>query len=140
MEGAEHKSQRRLIGPAFTTQAVKSMTPIFFQKSEELRDRWETLISDAALPLSKANALSEASAASEDPTSVIDISHWLSRATLDVIGLAGFDYPFNSLQNETEGVYLAYRDMFNAVDSGPGLLGILQLYFPIIEKLFVSLF
>jgi hypothetical protein len=144
MEGAEHKAQRKLIGPAFTTQAVKSMTSIFFQKSEELRDRWEALIADAPdtpSPSSKVNALPRISTSPEATSSanaVIDVSHWLSRATLDVIGLAGFDYQFNSLQNETEEVYLAYRKMFNVADKGPGFTGILQLYFPIIEKLFVS--
>lgn len=138
MEGAEHKAQRRLIGPAFTTQAVKSMTPIFFQKSEELRDCWETLIAETPnnAPPSKVDTISASSQATDSTTTVINISHWISRATLDVIGLAGFDYQFNSLQNETEGVYLAYRKMFNAADKGPGFTGLLQLYFPILEKLF----
>jgi len=33
-------------------------------------------------------------------------------------------------------VYLAYRKMFNAAERGPGLKGLVQLYFPWIERLF----
>jgi len=67
---------------------------------------------------------------------VIDICHWMSRATFDVIGLAGFDYSFNSLHGDGEEVCLAYRRMFDATEKGPGLKGIIQLWFPFIETLF----
>jgi cytochrome P450 len=131
MEGAEHKKQRRLIGPGFTNQAVKAMAPIFFQKAEELRDRWDTLISEAP---------KEAQSTSSEDSAVLDVSHWVSRATFDAIGLAGFDYNFRCLQDETEEVYLAYRKMFNVADKGPGLKGLVQLYLPFVEKIFVSPF
>jgi hypothetical protein len=141
--------QRKLIGPAFTTQSVKAMTPIFFQKAEELRDRWDSLVSQpspspsslshatiSVIPNSPAATQSELNSES---INTIDISHWISRATFDVIGLAGFDYHFHSLHDESEEVYLAYRRMFNVADKGPGLKGLLQLYFPIIETLWVSI-
>jgi hypothetical protein len=109
MEGAEHKflvcrsvyrpkpqivtnsPQRKLIGPAFTSQAVKGMTPIFFQKAEELRDRWDALISTNA----------SASCNTTESTS-IDVAHWISRTTFDIFGLAGLDYHFNALHDESE--------------------------------------
>ncbi|KAL0956015.1 hypothetical protein HGRIS_002190 [Hohenbuehelia grisea] len=122
MEGEEHRIRRKLIGPAFTTQSIKAMTPVFFQKAEELRDKWTPMISTP-------------SQASSCPAS-IDISHWISRATFDVIGLAGFDYHFHSVHDESEPVYLAYRRMFNVADKGPGLKGLLSLFFPIIETIF----
>jgi cytochrome P450 len=80
--------QRKLIGPAFTAQAVKDMSPIFLQKAEELRDRWDALIS------------------ANDPTSsnsaTFDVAHWISRTAFDIFGLAGFDYHFNALHDESE--------------------------------------
>jgi cytochrome P450 len=131
MEGQEHKIQRRIIGPAFTTQAVRAMTPIFFRKAEELRDLW-----DASLPddFSKDFSLSLASAIPDTETT-LDVAHWISRATFDVIGLAGFDYEFSSLQDESEEVYLAYRRMFSVADRSPQLRGLLQIYFPFIERI-----
>lgn len=118
------------------------MTPIFLQKAEELRDSWDEMVPEASIKHSPfalqqdsvAPTKSEASAAE----AVLDVSLWASRATFDVIGLAGFDYHFNSLEDESEAVCLAYRRMFNAVDKGPGLKGLLRIYFPLIEKVFVS--
>lgn len=119
------------------------MTPIFFQKAEELRDKWEvfasspaaTLVEDAKLPPLPAPPYSPSPSFAE---AVIDIAHWFSLATFDVIGLAGFDYHFHALQCESEEVYLAYRNMFRIADKGPKLRDLVQLYFPIIEKIFVS--
>ena len=125
--------QRRLIGPAFTTQAVRATTPIFLQKAEELRDCWDTILSDDTTETTV--SLSSTITPAEK---VIDIAHWLSRATFDVIGLAGFDYHFRSLEDESEEVYHAYRRMFNVADKGPSLKGLLRIYFPFIETLLVS--
>ncbi|KAG0709098.1 cytochrome P450 [Suillus ampliporus] len=139
MEGAEHKTLRRLIAPAFSTQSIKAMTPIFFQKAEELRDKWEslasylTLVDDAKFPPLPAPPYSPSPSSAE---AVIDVAHWFSRATFDVMGLTGFDYHFHALQCESEEVYLAYRNMFRLADKGPGFRGLVQLYFPVIEKIF----
>jgi hypothetical protein len=138
--------QRRLIGPAFTTQAARIKTPIFFQKAEQLRVCWDALISEETpnifpsssspvIPLSTQQVQSGAA----PMQTVIDIMHWTSRATFDVIGLAGFDYHFNSLQDELDEVSLSYRRLFNAAENGPGLKGVLQIYFPFIEKILVGL-
>lgn len=112
--------------------------PIFFQKAEELRDRWDTLLSEDTSKIYSSSSVPFSTTAHAHP-SVLDIAHWVSRATFDVIGLAGFDYRFESLQDESEEVYLAYRQMFNAADKSPGLKGLLRIYFPFIEKILVSL-
>ncbi|KAJ7630451.1 cytochrome P450 [Roridomyces roridus] len=115
MEGAEHKVLRKLIGPAFTAQAVKEMSPAFFQKAEELRDRWDALISAQS--------------------GTIDVAHWLSRTTFDIFGLAGLDYHFNALHDESEPVYSAYRQMFAISDKASQSRVLKQLYLPILEKI-----
>jgi hypothetical protein len=118
------------MAPAFAPQALKAMTPVMYLKAEELRDRWDALIatspqySDEEKPLDKAK---------------IDVLHWVSRATFDIIGLAGFDYSFQALKHESEEVYLAYRTMFNVVNKGPDMKKIIEIFFPIVEKLLVSL-
>ncbi|KAJ7198930.1 cytochrome P450 [Mycena rebaudengoi] len=124
MEGAEHKYLRKLIGPAFTPHVVKGMTPIFIQKAEELRDRWDDLISGEDCGL-----------ASGVSSSTVDVAHWISRMTFDVFGLAGFDYHFNALNDESEEVYMAYRRMFAISDKSSKLRVLKQLYLPFVEKI-----
>jgi cytochrome P450 len=135
MEGDEHKFQRRILAPAFTLQAIKNITPVFFRKAEELHDRWKDIIDGAASPVVEASSTATSSASNSGD--IIDVAHWISRASFDVIGLAGFDYDFHSLQDETEEVYDAYRRMFNIADQGLGLREILELYFPILRKIWV---
>lgn len=124
---------------------MRAATPVFFQKAEELRDCWDALFSKEIQKVISSSSASGASllmqqVASDTPTeTVLDVAHWASRATFDVIGLAGFDYHFHSLQDESEEVYLAYRRMFNVADKGPGLKGLLRIYVPFIEKILVSL-
>ena len=114
------------------------MTPIFFQKAEELRDRWDTLVSqdrdDSDIP----TLHNKPGPPDVSTHTLMDVAHWISRATFDVVGLAGFDYHFHALRGESEELYLAYRRMFNVIEKGIGLRGILQLFFPFLEKIWVS--
>jgi len=135
MEGDEHKFQRRILAPAFTLQAIKNITPVFFRKADELHDCWKDLIDGAASPVIDASNTATSSASNSGD--VVDVAHWISRASFDVIGLAGFDYDFHSLQDEPEEVYGAYRRMFDIADKGLDLRGILELYFPILRKIWV---
>ncbi|KAF8633944.1 hypothetical protein AX15_001127 [Amanita polypyramis BW_CC] len=131
MEGEGHRKQRRLLGPAFSSQTVKRVAPVFFQKANELCERWFTLF-----PESEVDKQSDEPACPENAGMIsIDIVHWISRAAFDVIGLAGFDYHFRALQDETEDVYLAYRRMFSIADKGLGARGYLELYFPILRSI-----
>ncbi|KAH8120630.1 cytochrome P450 [Phellopilus nigrolimitatus] len=137
-EGEAHRIQRRIMAPAFTSQTVKNLAPVMFQKAEELKDRWESIITSVTkqTPL-ESNPDSEKSVENEGPDDevTIDVAHWITRATFDIIGLAGFDYAFHALEDESEEVYLAYSTMFCAADKGPGFKRIAALFFPIIEKL-----
>ncbi|KAG6918675.1 hypothetical protein DXG01_012492 [Tephrocybe rancida] len=141
MEGSEHKFQRRLIGPAFTHLSVKSMAPIFLQKAQQLCDRWDALFpehfSETDSYLSDFPPAYDAVEADVERAQgvTIDVAQWISRASFDVIGLAGFDYKFKALDDGSEEVYGAYRRMFDVADKGPRLRGILELYFPIIRTL-----
>ncbi|KAJ6606201.1 cytochrome P450 [Mycena vulgaris] len=77
-EGDEHRQQN----PAFGAPQVRELTGIFVEKSVELRDIWA------------------AQASNSGGTARVNILPWLSKATLDIIGLAGFNYNFNSLASE----------------------------------------
>ena len=71
VEGADHRRQRRIVAPAFGRRHVRSLAPVFAGKAAELAGRWADLADAVPAP----------------PR--VDVLAWLSRATLDVIGLAG---------------------------------------------------
>lgn len=51
----------------------------------------------------------------------------------------GFDYSFNSIQDETNELFIAYKDMFEvAISQGGPFRTLLSIYLPRINKLFVS--
>ena len=78
VEGDEHKLQRKVMNPAFGPVQLRELIPIFVEKSNILRDAW----------------LSELV---RSPSTRIEVLDWLSKMTLDVIGLAGFNYNFDAL-------------------------------------------
>lgn len=46
-----------------------------------------------------------------DGSLTIEITKWLSRATLDVIGETGFDYSFGALDNSGSALSAVYKNL-----------------------------
>ncbi|TXT06016.1 hypothetical protein VHUM_03777 [Vanrija humicola] len=82
VENDDHKRQRRAVSSAFSAFNVRGMTPILWEKSYELVKTLNDLVGEGE--------------AKGDSTGTIDIHQYLMRATLDMIGLAGFNYDFES--------------------------------------------
>ncbi|KAJ3008538.1 hypothetical protein NUW54_g3113 [Trametes sanguinea] len=80
-EGERHRGQRTILNPAFGQAQIKELAHIFVQKSVELRDVWADEI------------------ASQSGSARINILEGLKKMTLDVIGLAGFDYHLEALNS-----------------------------------------
>ncbi|KAF7304534.1 hypothetical protein HMN09_00856100 [Mycena chlorophos] len=80
--GDEHKRQRRILNPAFGTAQIRLLGDTFIEKAAQLRDLWA------------------AEVAGEKNTGVVDVSEGLQKATLDVIGRAGFGHDFNALTED----------------------------------------
>jgi hypothetical protein len=78
-EGIVHKRQRRVATPAFSVQNMRALVPLVFKKGEELKDRWMGLIQEQAIDNSQKHS----------PGIRLDVCRWISRATFDVMGLAG---------------------------------------------------
>ncbi|CUA72791.1 Bifunctional P-450/NADPH-P450 reductase [Rhizoctonia solani] len=92
-----HKRQRRIMNPAFGALHIRNLLPTFATKANQLRDIWVEMLRD--------NPEGE----------TIDILPWLTRATLDIIGLAGFGYDFRSLEDEDKDeLSEAYTELFNS--------------------------
>ncbi|QRV94594.1 cytochrome P450 family protein [Ceratobasidium sp. AG-Ba] len=91
-----HKKQRRIMNPAFGALQIRYLVPIFMEKSNQLRDAWLNMIDN-------------------NPEGVeIEVLSWLGRATLDIIGSAGFGYEFDSIKSEEENeLAKAFKRLFN---------------------------
>jgi cytochrome P450 len=145
-EGQVHKRQRRVATPAFSVQNMRALVPLVFGKGAELRDRWMDMIIQG-----------ESGKEDELPSkTTFDVCHWISRATFDVIGLAGqltgfaafdspdilhlgFDYNFNAIQDETNELFVAYKEMFEvAISQGSIGRTVFNIYLPYLSALFVS--
>jgi len=83
--------------PAFNFRHIKDLYPIFWSKSREMTKK-----------------ISETIAASPSTESVIEIREWASRATLDIIGVAGMGKDFDSLTNPSNELNETYRKIFGS--------------------------
>ncbi|CAE6471133.1 unnamed protein product [Rhizoctonia solani] len=112
-EGDVHKRQRRIMSPSFGPAQVRELVPIFWDRSIKLRDIWLDILK-------------------EHPDGTINVLSWLSRATLDIIGAAGFDHHFNSLEGVDEDeLSVAFKKVFQSSQS-PGVLELLKNILPIL--------
>ncbi|KAJ7831962.1 cytochrome P450 [Mycena leptocephala] len=120
VEGEEHKHQWKIMNPAFGAPQVRELTSIFVDTSIQLRDIWV------------------AQAASNGGVARVEILSWLSRATLDIIGLAGFNYRINALgtdDNDTpDELAEAFASLVNS-ETGFSLIRFLQLQFPVFRRI-----
>ncbi|WVQ81299.1 hypothetical protein IAT38_003422 [Cryptococcus sp. DSM 104549] len=131
-EGADHRQQRKALSPSFSPAAIRSMTPIFFDKAYELRERLLALIEDD--PRGEASATPHRPEDTVEGGRKIDVMRFLGKTTLDVIGLAGFDYDFKALSSSGNELADAYRRMVN-VRTDPSPAALLQAFFPMFRKL-----
>ena len=110
-EGDEHKHQRKGLAPAFNFRHVKQLYPIFWQKAREM-------VLMIGKDLDK-----------KAPENVEEVGEWASRATLDIIGVAGMGQDFNSLADPDTELNKTYRSIFNPSGTAQ-ILGLLQFFLP----------
>ncbi|CAG8618806.1 394_t:CDS:2 [Acaulospora morrowiae] len=113
-EGEVHRRQRKMMNPIFSYSNVKEMIPSFAKVAHTLKDIWIEKLNNR-----------------ED---IIDIVPYLSQATLDVIGIVGFNYQFNSLTTTNE-LATAYEMVFHPKNRENLIIRILSNNFPMFEKL-----
>ncbi|KAF5242414.1 hypothetical protein FANTH_8700 [Fusarium anthophilum] len=116
-EGSEHKFQRKVLQTAFNYRHIKNLYPIFWDVAGEFASALEKQV------------LAEIQQSSADTGTVIDIVDWASRATLDIIGIAGMGQGFDAIQNADSQLHQAYRMIFEPSREAI-FLAILRLTFP----------
>ena len=117
-EGDEHRAQRKLLMPAFAFRHVKNLYPIFWDKSRKLVRH---LITDT---LQQTRDSKESSL-----VAVVEIGNWVSRAALDIIGVAGMGKDFNAIENPNTELNVTYRKVFQPSRSGQ-ILAFMGVFLP----------
>ncbi|KAM0794503.1 cytochrome P450 monooxygenase [Usnea florida] len=101
VEGDTHIQQRKALAPGFSISSIKTLSPIFWRTAMQLSNFWHAEISEV-----KAQAEEKAQGSS------IEVLDGLNRATLDIIGEAGFGTKFNSLTVPDTPIRVAYQRYF----------------------------
>ena len=115
-----HRKQKRLLSPAFNGPNTNALLPIFQEKAEMLRSKLTELVEG------------------EYGTWIGDVSAWIGRCTLDVIGAAGLGQEFNALEDGNHPLASAFSTLFGEPMSRGALAQIfffLLLTFPILRNL-----
>ncbi|KAF9002247.1 cytochrome P450 [Cyathus striatus] len=77
VNGDHHKKQRKMLNPAFSTTHIREMIPTFWEVSHKLHDTLVTKIKNGAQE--------------------IDISVWMTRMALELVGQSGLGYSFDPM-------------------------------------------
>ncbi|KAK8126999.1 cytochrome P450 monooxygenase, partial [Apiospora kogelbergensis] len=97
LDGDEHKvgSLRKSLMPAFTARHIQDLIPTFWSKAVEMTHGIEETV--------RLNPTGEA---------VVALHDWGTRATLDIIGVAGLGYNFDTLNHPDNELSRQYKKMF----------------------------
>jgi cytochrome P450 len=98
--------------PAFSFRHVKNLYPVFWNKSCEMTDAIFAHINNDS-----------------QGSSVVEFREWASRATLDIIGLAGMGQDFNALANPDSELNITYRTIFTP-GKAARIMQLLSLFIP----------
>ncbi|RKF55515.1 Cytochrome P450 monooxygenase FUM15 [Erysiphe neolycopersici] len=131
-EGDEHKKQRRNLLPAFSYRHIKDLYPVFWEKAVEVSEAITANVRAGGImhdelpeyqkEVTQQTKISETEA-------VIEMSEWAGRATLDIIGIAGFGQDFNSISDRNAPLSQTYRIVFTPSRQGRNL-ALLHNFFP----------
>ncbi|KAI9762443.1 MAG: hypothetical protein M4579_000419 [Chaenotheca gracillima] len=118
-EGEEHKRQRKNLMPAFAFRHVKDLYATFWAKSSDMSNRIA----------SEVTRIAETEKSGGEATALIDIAGWASRATLDIIGLAGMGQDFGALADPDAELSRTYRMIFEPTKQAR-IMGLMSLFVP----------
>ncbi|SJK99587.1 uncharacterized protein ARMOST_02895 [Armillaria ostoyae] len=90
----DHKRHRKVMLPGFGGPESKSFFPIFFACAEKMAQKWKETIE-----------------LNSDQSITLNVTPWVSRAALDAIGEAAFDYQFGALDSLDHPLAKAYTNL-----------------------------
>lgn len=125
-EGDEHKRQRKSLMPAFAFRHIKDLYPLFWSKSKEaVRAMTEQVRADASAAGGEGGSEKDAA----NLAAVMELGDWVSRATLDIIGVAGLGRDFGAIKDPNNTLSSTYRAVFQPSKQAR-FLAMLNLFVP----------
>ncbi|KAK7439308.1 hypothetical protein VKT23_017532 [Stygiomarasmius scandens] len=97
-EGSTHQRHRKVLNPAFSASQLRTFLSVFQKSTQRLVIKWQD-----QYPLLDQN---------KEKGQVIDVTKWISRLTLDVIGETSFDYDFQALDGEYNHLSKVMQELF----------------------------
>ncbi|GJJ15839.1 hypothetical protein Clacol_010117 [Clathrus columnatus] len=94
--GDQHAKQRKLMNPAFSFTAFPEFFESFRSNVSKMMDIWRRMISQST----------------DGKACVIDVTTWVSRTMLNIIGQVGFNYDFEALDDAKNPLAESYKDLF----------------------------
>ncbi|KAJ4468369.1 cytochrome P450 [Lentinula edodes] len=110
LAGDVHKRQRKIMLPGFSAPEAKNFFPFFSSCAATLCSRWANIIS-----------------ASSEQYQVFNVSEWMSRAALDAIGQAAFDYDFGATKDQDTELSKLYQGLMAKTFGAPSKTALLLL-------------
>jgi cytochrome P450 len=127
-EGEEHKTQRKNLMPAFAFRHVKDLYPLFWEKSREAVEAMTEQVNDGGIKNEDLPDFQKRSDVEND-TAVLEVGEWASRATLDIIGIAGLGQDFGAIRDPDTVLNKTYRTVFKPSRQA-AMLNMLNLFLP----------
>ncbi|RYP16456.1 hypothetical protein DL765_005133 [Monosporascus sp. GIB2] len=115
-EGDEHRFQRKMLMPAFAFRHVKDLYPVFWDKGREVVEAMaEHIIARGGSSYSSSPPPEQAGPERKEGrnSAVIEVGDWASRATLDIIGVAGLGKDFGAIRDPDTELSRTYRSLFS---------------------------
>jgi cytochrome P450 len=108
-----HKKQRKILNPVFSITHLRSLVPIFYGITHQVRGVLCKIVSDGPQE--------------------INMLHWFSRTALESIGQAGLGYSFENFESETatSAYARAINDLFPTIFK----ITIVRQYLPFLVRL-----
>ncbi|OAX39518.1 cytochrome P450, partial [Rhizopogon vinicolor AM-OR11-026] len=101
-DGEDHKRHRKVLLPAFGGPESKALLSLFKGCAESMSNKWIDIITN-----------------SKEQSAMLNVHAWLSRAALDAIGEAAFDFHFDSIDNAESALARAYTNKMPDIFGSP---------------------
>ncbi|KAI0768611.1 cytochrome P450 [Trametes elegans] len=94
--GEQHRRQRKMLNPVFSTKHLREMTPLFYEIIHKAR-----------------GSVGAGDAKGAPPAVELDMLSWMGRTTLEVLGQAGLGYSFDPLTEDVADDFaVAVKEFF----------------------------
>ncbi|KZT70364.1 cytochrome P450 [Daedalea quercina L-15889] len=110
--GEQHRKQRKMLNPVFSTSHMKVMLPTFYDIVGRLRDALEMRVKNGAREL--------------------DMANWMGRTALELIGQGGLGYSFDKLVDDKTDPFAESLKLLFPIFAK---LGVLTLILPYVRAI-----